>query len=56
MASALPCPDRNLAEEEKSAVESAMSYIQLGRKRHTAVEEESLFPGLRVVLASEGCE
>jgi len=49
-------PRRNLTEEEKSAVQSAMSYFQRGGKRHTADEEESLFPRLRAALASGGCE
>jgi len=49
-------PGRGLTEEETSAVQSAMSYFHLGGKRHTADEEESLFPRLRVALASEACE
>ena len=47
---------RSLTGEETSAVQSAMSYFQLGGKRHTADEEESLFPRLRAALASGGCE
>jgi hemerythrin-like domain-containing protein len=47
---------RALTGEEKSAVQAAMSYFQLGGKRHTADEEESLFPRLRAALASDGCE
>jgi len=49
-------PGRDLTEEEKSAVQSALSYFQLGGKRHTADEEESLFPRLRAALMSGGCE
>jgi hemerythrin-like domain-containing protein len=49
-------PGRALTSEEKSGVESAMRYFQLGGKRHSADEEESLFPRLRAALASGGCE
>jgi hemerythrin-like domain-containing protein len=49
-------PGRTLTDEEKPGVESAMHYFQLGGKRHTADEEESLFPRLRTALASGGCE
>jgi len=38
---------RALTEEEKEAVESALRYFRSGGKRHTADEEESLFPRLR---------
>lgn len=38
---------RRLSEEEAGAVKSALSYFQTGGKRHTADEEESLFPRLR---------
>ena len=38
---------RRLSEEEVGAVQSALSYFQTGGKRHTADEEESLFPRLR---------
>jgi len=44
---------RALTAEEKSAVLSAMSYFQQGGKRHTADEEESLFPRLRSKLRAE---
>jgi len=39
--------NRELTDEEKSAVQSALQYFQLGGQRHTADEEESLFPRLR---------
>jgi hemerythrin-like domain-containing protein len=39
--------DRELTDEEKSAVQSAIHYFRLGGQRHTADEEESLFPRLR---------
>jgi hemerythrin-like domain-containing protein len=41
---------RALTEEEKTAVEAALQYFRVGGKRHTADEEESLFPRLRNVL------
>jgi hemerythrin-like domain-containing protein len=44
---------RSLTEDEKSAVLSAMSYFQQGGKRHTADEEESLFPRLRTKLHAQ---
>lgn len=44
---------RALSAEEKSAVRSAMNYFQLGGKRHTADEEESLFPRMRVHMDGE---
>ena len=39
--------NRELTDEEKNAVQSALHYFQQGGKRHTADEEESLFPRLR---------
>jgi hemerythrin-like domain-containing protein len=39
--------DRELTDEEKSAVQSALHYFKSGGQRHTADEEESLFPRLR---------
>jgi len=36
-----------LTDEEKNAVQSALHYFQQGGQRHTADEEESLFPRLR---------
>jgi hemerythrin-like domain-containing protein len=44
---------RSLTAEERSAVLSAMSYFQQGGRRHTADEEESLFPRLRTKLRAE---
>jgi len=38
---------RELTEEEKSAVMTAIHYFQQGGQRHTSDEEESLFPRLR---------
>lgn len=40
---------RALTEEEATAVQSALSYFRSGGRRHTADEEESLFPRLRSV-------
>src|SRR5215469_3583189 len=37
---------RGLTEEERAAVEAALNYFRLGGQRHTADEEESLFPRL----------
>lgn len=39
--------NRELTDEEKSAVQSALHYFKVGGQRHTADEEESLFPRLR---------
>ena len=45
---------RKLADSEKMAVDDALRYFRTGGRRHTADEEESLFPRLR---AAEGaCE
>ena len=38
---------RALSEEEAAAIESALHYFRVGGKRHTADEEESLFPRMR---------
>ena len=38
---------RRLTEEESAAVQSALRYFCSGGRRHTADEEESLFPRLR---------
>ena len=37
---------RTLSEEETAAVEAALNYFRVGGQRHTADEEESLFPRL----------
>jgi hemerythrin-like domain-containing protein len=39
--------NRELTDEEKSAVQSALHCFKLGGQRHTADEVESLFPRLR---------
>ncbi len=38
---------RSLSEEEAAAIEAALHYFRIGGKRHTADEEESLFPRMR---------
>ena len=38
---------RTLSDEEASAAEAALQYFRVGGRRHTADEEESLFPRLR---------
>ena len=38
---------RMLSDEEASAVQAALQYFCVGGRRHTADEEESLFPRLR---------
>lgn len=38
---------RSLTEEESSAVQAALHYFSTGGLRHTADEEQSLFPRLR---------
>src|ERR1700694_3954481 len=38
---------RSLATEERDAVKAALQYFRTGGQRHTADEEESLFPRLR---------
>lgn len=43
---------RGLTEEERKAVEAALHYFRAGGQRHTADEEESLFPRLRASAAS----
>jgi len=40
-------PGRKLTEEEAGAVRSALNYFKVGGQRHTADEEESLFPRMR---------
>ena len=37
---------RSLTDEEAKAVDAALSYFRVGGERHTADEEESLFPRL----------
>ena len=38
---------RSLTVEERDAVQAALQYFRTGGQRHTADEEESLFPRLR---------
>lgn len=45
-----------LTEEEVSAVQSALQYFRAGGRRHTADEEESLFPRLRTGPAAGSFE
>lgn len=39
--------ERSLTSEERDAVKAALQYFRTGGQRHTADEEESLFPRLR---------
>lgn len=43
---------RALSEEEASAVKASLDYFRNGGRRHTADEEESLFPRLRGRLSA----
>jgi len=47
---------RALTDEEKNAVQSALQYFRVGGQRHTADEEESLFPRLRTKSAASNVE
>ena len=47
-------PTRGLTGEERSAVQAALQYFHVGGERHTADEEESLFPRLREEPSSSG--
>jgi hemerythrin-like domain-containing protein len=38
---------RSLSDEERDAIRAALQYFRTGGQRHTADEEESLFPRLR---------
>ena len=40
-------PGRMLTDDEAAAVKSALIYFRVGGQRHTADEEESLFPRMR---------
>jgi len=42
-----------LSDEQAAAVQAALQYFRVGGKRHTADEEESLFPRLRQIQDSE---
>ena len=45
-----------LTEEEAAAVNAALNYFRSGGKRHTADEEESLFPRLRGISDGSALE
>jgi iron-sulfur cluster repair protein YtfE (RIC family) len=47
---------RALTDEEAKAVQSALHYFRVGGQRHTADEEESLFPRLRTESAAGNVE
>ena len=47
---------RALTGEEIDAVQSALQYFRTGGRRHTADEEESLFPRLRTASYAENFE
>jgi len=47
-------PGRALSEEESAAVRSALQYFRTGGQRHTADEEESLFPRMRAEEKTAG--
>jgi hemerythrin-like domain-containing protein len=42
---------RSLTDEERTAIRAALQYFRTGGQRHTADEEESLFPRLRACAA-----
>jgi hemerythrin-like domain-containing protein len=42
---------RSLTDEESAAIRAALQYFRTGGQRHTADEEESLFPRLRACAA-----
>ncbi len=48
--------NRSLTEEERSAVKAALQYFHVGGQRHTRDEEESLFPRLHAIAATETSE
>ena len=45
-------PGRALTEDEANAVKSALIYFRVGGQRHTADEEQSLFPRMRADQAA----
>lgn len=47
---------KSLSEEEAAAVTSALNYFRAGGRRHTADEEESLFPRLRGVSSGDALD
>ena len=46
---------RGLSGEEIGAVQAALHYFREGGRRHTADEEQSLFPRLRAAIAADEC-
>ncbi|MES2222602.1 MAG: hemerythrin domain-containing protein [Acidobacteriota bacterium] len=42
---------RRLTDEERKAIQTSLQYFRTGGRRHTADEEESLFPRLRKCAA-----
>jgi hemerythrin-like domain-containing protein len=44
---------RSLTSEERVAIQAALQYFRTGGQRHTADEEESLFPRLRKSVAAD---
>lgn len=44
---------RTLTAEESAALHAALTYFQVGGQRHTADEEQSLFPRLQSLNATE---
>jgi hemerythrin-like domain-containing protein len=49
-------PNRSLTDEEAKAVQAALQYFRVGGQRHTADEEESLFPRLRTESAANAVQ
>ncbi len=47
---------RTLTSEERVAIQAALQYFRTGGQRHTADEEESLFPRLRKSAAADSFE
>lgn len=45
---------RELTDEESAAVRAALQYFRVGGQRHTADEEESLFPRMRAEQKAAG--
>ncbi len=43
---------RALSEEEKEAIHASLQYFRMGGQRHTADEEQSLFPRMRAELGA----
>jgi iron-sulfur cluster repair protein YtfE (RIC family) len=44
---------RALTDEESAAIQAALSYFRTGGQRHSADEEQSLFPRMRAELAEQ---